>query len=140
MVQKQYHKCYFASTKWQNKLTKIAQNNHARPGPDSVTVRLDQGTSQLPEAAQKHVSDFIKVLYKLTLQSIYGTKIAQNGTRNSTKQSPARPRLAMDSVMIMTSIITQNAHPRRKRFGRMPLAVLITGSISRTGGDLPFVK
>lgn len=41
--------------------------------------------------AQKHVSKLIKVLYKLTLQSIYGTKIAQNGTRNSTKQSPARP-------------------------------------------------
>lgn len=28
--------------------------------------------------AQKHVSKLIKVLYKLTLQSIYGTKIAQN--------------------------------------------------------------
>lgn len=39
--------------------------------------------------AQKHVSKLIKVLYKLTLQSVYGAKIAQNGTRNSTKQSPS---------------------------------------------------
>lgn len=61
--------------------------------------------------AQKHVSKLIKVLYKLTLQSIYGTKIVQNGTRNSTKQSPARPRLAMDAVMIMYSVMIMDAAP-----------------------------
>lgn len=53
-----------------------------------------------PEAAHETVSDLIKVLCKVNLQSIYGTKIAQNGTRNSTKQSPARPRLVMDSVWL----------------------------------------
>lgn len=57
--------------------------------------------------ARKHVSKLIKVLCKLTLQSIYGTKIAQNGTRNSTKrqnkvtkiaQNNHPPRLTMDAA------------------------------------------
>nr|DAO05351.1 MAG TPA: hypothetical protein [Bacteriophage sp.] len=44
-----------------------------RPQSRYGTYRLKH--VHMPEAAQKHVSKLIKVLYKLTLQSIYGTKI-----------------------------------------------------------------
>lgn len=62
MVPKQYHKYYFASTKWQNKLTKIAQNNHARPGPDYVMARPHKDYAPVMDATKgygfRHDYDF----------------------------------------------------------------------------------
>lgn len=47
---------------------------------------------------------------------------------------------SLDCLCIKLTLIAQNAHPRRKRFGGMPPTVLIIWVISRTEGGLTICK